>query len=48
MLFLKEIPLRKTNAERAAHVDDLLGEDAIPSMPPLRAEDEPALAGSRR
>ncbi len=48
VLFLKEIPLRKTFAERAAHTSDVLGEDAVPTMPPLGSADEPALAGRRR
>lgn len=48
VLFLKELPLRKSYAERAARADDVLGEDAVPAMPPLRGEDEPVLASPRR
>lgn len=48
VLFLKELPLRKTYSDRAAPADEVVAEDSIPSLPPLRSEDQPALAGSRR
>lgn len=48
VLFLKEIPLRKTHGQRADNADQVLGADPGPAMPPLGADDEPALAGARR
>jgi EmrB/QacA subfamily drug resistance transporter len=49
VLFLRELPLRTSYAERASHLDEVLGEDAVPTGPPVRTEeDEKALAGTRR
>jgi EmrB/QacA subfamily drug resistance transporter len=48
VLFLKEIPLRKTFAERPQHLTEALKEDAQPSAPPVNVADERVEAGSRR
>jgi hypothetical protein len=48
MLFLRELPLRKTNAplppqmSEASETMAQVGNDAVPSLPPLRPADEPS------
>ncbi|HEX3245464.1 MAG TPA: MDR family MFS transporter [Chloroflexota bacterium] len=48
VLFLKEIPLRKTFAERPQTVSKVLAEEAQPAAPPVEEINEPVEAGRRR
>jgi hypothetical protein len=51
VVFLKELPLRKTYAPSAEVLADQataqVGRDALPSLPPLRPEDQPTARPSR-
>ena len=51
VLFLKELPLRKSFApssiESASDTAAQVGHDALPSLPPLKPQDQPATRSSR-
>jgi EmrB/QacA subfamily drug resistance transporter len=50
-LFLKELPLRRTYASQETPMSETaaqVGHDALPSLPPVRPEEEPAPVGGLR